>query len=177
MIIEFTLNGEKYKKNADPGKRLVDFLREDMGLTGTKEGCGEGECGACTVVLDGRAVHSCLVLAGQINGKRLLTVEGLARGGELSPLQKAFIEHGAIQCGYCTPGMLMSSAALLAENPSPTEDEVRRARGQHLPLRRLQRDNRRRARRRRKVQKGGRHKCIGCSALPIWTASSRRSGA
>ena len=127
MIIEFTLNGEKYKKNADPGKRLVDFLREDMGLTGTKEGCGEGECGACTVVLDGRAVHSCLVLAGQINGKRLLTVEGLARGGELSPLQKAFIEHGAIQCGYCTPGMLMSSAALLAENPSPIEDEVRTA--------------------------------------------------
>ena len=127
MIIEFTLNGAKYKKNADPGKRLVDFLREDMGLTGTKEGCGEGECGACTVVLDGRAVHSCLVLAGQINGKRLLTVEGLARGGELSPLQKAFIEHGAIQCGYCTPGMLMSSAALLAENPSPTEDEVRTA--------------------------------------------------
>ena len=127
MIIEFTLNGEKYKKNADPCKRLVDFLREDMGLTGTKEGCGEGECGACTVVLDGRAVHSCLVLAGQINGKRLLTVEGLARGGELSPLQKAFIEHGAIQCGYCTPGMLMSSAALLAENPSPTEDEVRTA--------------------------------------------------
>lgn len=127
MIIEFTLNGEKYKKNADPGKRLVDFLREDMGLTGTKEGCGEGECGACTVVLDGRAVHSCLVLAGQINGKRLLTVEGLARCGELSPLQKAFIEHGAIQCGYCTPGMLMSSAALLAENPSPTGDEVRTA--------------------------------------------------
>ena len=127
MIIEFTLNGEKYKKNAAPGKRLVDFLREDMGLTGTKEGCGEGECGACTVVLDGRAVHSCLVLAGQINGGRLLTVEGLARGGELSPLQKAFIEHGAIQCGYCTPGMLMSSAALLAENPSPTEDEVRTA--------------------------------------------------
>ena len=127
MIIEFTLNGEKYKKNADPGKRLVDFLREDMGLTGTKEGCGEGECGACTVVLDGRAVHSCLVLAGQINGRRLLTVEGLARGGELSPLQKAFIEHGAIQCGYCTPGMLMSSAALLAENPSPTGDEVRTA--------------------------------------------------
>ena len=127
MIIEFTLNDEKYKKNADPGKRLVDFLREDMGLTGTKEGCGEGECGACTVVLDGRAVHSCLVLAGQINGRRLLTVEGLARGGELSPLQKAFIEHGAIQCGYCTPGMLMSSAALLAENPSPTEDEVRTA--------------------------------------------------
>ena len=127
MIIEFTLNGEKYKKNADPGKRLVDFLREDMGLTGTKEGCGEGECGACTVVLDGRAVHSCLVLAGQINGKRLLTVEGLARGGELSPLQKAFIEHGAIQCRYCPPGMLLSSAALLAENPSPTEDEVRMA--------------------------------------------------
>lgn len=127
MIIEFTLNGEKYKKNADPGKRLVDFLREDMGLTGTKEGCGEGECGACTVMLNGRAVHSCLVLAGQINGKRLLTVEGLARGGELSPLQKAFIEHGAIQCGYCTPGMLMSSAALLAENPSPTGDEVRTA--------------------------------------------------
>lgn len=125
MRIEFELNGEKRVKNADPCKRLVDFLREDMGLTGTKEGCGEGECGACTVVLDGRAVHSCLVLAGQIKGKRLLTVEGLSRGGELSPLQRAFIDHGAIQCGYCTPGMLMSAAALLIENPSPTEDDVR----------------------------------------------------
>ena len=98
-----------------------------MGLTGTKEGCGEGECGACTVILDKKAVHACLVLTGQINKKSLLTVEGLAQHGEPSPLQKAFIKHGAVQCGYCTPGMLMSASALLMETPRPTEAEVRLA--------------------------------------------------
>lgn len=128
MRIKFKLNGKNYIKNVIPHKRLVDFLREDMGLTGTKEGCGEGECGSCTVMLDNRAVHSCLVLTGQIDGKNVVTVEGLAPGdGSLSPLQRAFIKHGAIQCGYCTPGMLMSAAALLLENPLPSEQEVRTA--------------------------------------------------
>ena len=126
MMISFELNHKKYRMNVDPTKRLVDFLRDEMGLTGTKEGCGEGECGACTVILDKKAVHACLVLTGQINKKSLLTVEGLAQNGEPSPLQKAFIKHGAVQCGYCTPGM-MSASALLMENPRPTEAEVRLA--------------------------------------------------
>ena len=132
MMISFELNHKKYRMNVDPTKRLVDFLRDEMGLTGTKEGCGEGECGACTVILDKKAVHSCLVLTGQINKKSLLTVEGLAQNGEPSPLQKAFIKHGAVQCGYCTPGMLMSASALLMENPRPTEAEVRLARAGNI---------------------------------------------
>ena len=127
MMICFELNHKKYRMNVDPTKRLVDFLRDEMGLTGTKEGCGEGECGACTVILDKKAVHACLVLTGQINKKSLLTVEGLAQNGEPSPLQKSFIKHGAVQCGYCTPGMLMSASALLMETPRPTEAEVRLA--------------------------------------------------
>ena len=127
MMISFELNHKKYRMNVDPTKRLVDFLRDEMGLTGTKEGCGEGECGACTVILDKKAVHACLVLTGQINKKSLLTVEGLAQNGEPSPLQKAFIKHGAVQCGYCTPGMLMSASALLMETPRPTEADVRLA--------------------------------------------------
>ena len=128
MLIEFELHGKKCKTEADPSTRLIDFLREEMGLTGAKEGCGEGECGTCTVIVDRKAVHSCLMLTGQIDGRSVLTVEGLAgENGELSPLQAAFIKHGAIQCGYCTPGMLMSAAALLYENPDPTEDEIRTA--------------------------------------------------
>ena len=132
MMISFELNHKKYRMNVDPTKRLVDFLRDEMGLTGTKEGCGEGECGACTVILDKKAVHACLVLTGQINKKSLLTVEGLAQNGEPSPLQKAFIKHGAVQCGYCTPGMLMSASALLMETPRPTEAEVRLARAGNI---------------------------------------------
>lgn len=127
MIIDFELNHKKYRMNIDPAKRLIDFLRDEMALTGTKEGCGEGECGACTVAIDKKAVHACLVLTGQINKKSVLTVEGLSQNGELSPLQKSFISHGAIQCGYCTPGMLMSATALLMENPHPTEAEIRLA--------------------------------------------------
>lgn len=128
MFIEFELNGVKHKIDADPSTRLLDFLREEMNLTGAKEGCGEGECGTCTVIVDRKAVHSCLMLTGQIDGRSVLTVEGLVgNGGQLSPLQAAFIKHGAIQCGYCTPGMLMSAAALLYENPDPTEEEIRAA--------------------------------------------------
>ena len=126
--ISFTLNGQQVSRETRPNKRLVDFLREDCGCLSVKEGCGEGECGTCTVIVDRKAVHSCLMLTGQIDGRSVLTVEGLAgENGELSPLQAAFIKHGAIQCGYCTPGMLMSAAALLYENPDPTEDEIRTA--------------------------------------------------
>ncbi|MEG1799329.1 MAG: (2Fe-2S)-binding protein [Synergistaceae bacterium] len=127
MKLSFELNGRKYSKEADPSKRLIDFLRDDMGLTGTKEGCGEGECGSCTIIMDRKAVLSCMVLVGQINNRVLLTVEGLSDGDELSELQKAFIRQGAVQCGYCTPGMLMSATALLMENDSPTEEEIRTA--------------------------------------------------
>lgn len=104
--------------------RLVDFLREELGLTGTKEGCGEGECGACTVILEGNAVASCLVLVGQVDGKSIITVEGLAEDNQLSALQQAFVDKGAIQCGFCTPGMLLSAKALLDKNPTPTRDEI-----------------------------------------------------
>ena len=125
MYIRFKVNGTEYGIDTDPGKRLLDVLREDLGLTGTKEGCGEGECGACTVIMDGLAVNSCLIMVGQIGGKEIITVEGLEKNGELDRLQKAFISNGAVQCGYCTPGMLMSSKALLMKNPHPTEEEIR----------------------------------------------------
>lgn len=125
MHIEFTVNGTGYSIDVDPCKRLLDVLREDLGLTGTKEGCGEGECGACTVIVDGLAVNSCLMLVGQVRGKEIITVEGLEKDGELDRLQEAFINNGAVQCGYCTPGMLMSCKALLMKNPHPTEEEIR----------------------------------------------------
>jgi carbon-monoxide dehydrogenase small subunit len=123
--IKFRVNGIECIIDIDPGKRLLDVLREDLELTGTKEGCGEGECGACTVIIDGLAVNSCLILVGQLGGKEIITVEGLEKDGELDRLQKAFISNGAVQCGYCTPGMLMSSKALLMKNPHPTEEEIR----------------------------------------------------
>jgi carbon-monoxide dehydrogenase small subunit len=123
--IKLKVNGTEYAIDADPGKRLLDVLREDLRLTGTKEGCGEGECGACTVIADGLAVNSCLTMIGQMNGKEIITVEGLEKDGELDRLQKAFISNGAVQCGYCTPGMLMSCKALLMKNPHPTEEEIR----------------------------------------------------
>lgn len=127
MQIEMTVNGNKYSLEVEPGRRLLDVLREELGLTGTKEGCGEGECGACTVIMDGVAVNSCLVLAGQLDGKEIITVEGLEKDGELDALQEAFVRNGAIQCGFCTPGMLMSCKALLMKNPNPTESEIRLA--------------------------------------------------
>lgn len=127
MVINFVLNGKPMTVDVPADRRLLDFIREDLHLTGTKEGCGEGECGACTVVLDGKAVHSCLTLVGQIEGCELLTIEGLEQNGELDAIQKAFIKKSAIQCGFCTSGMVMSAKALLMENPQPTDDEIKRA--------------------------------------------------
>ena len=123
----FTINGEIYDDEIDVRRTLLEVLRENFGLTGTKKGCNEGECGACTVLLDGKPVASCLVLAVEAQGKRIETVEGLAQNGELHHLQQAFIEHGAFQCGFCTPGVLLAAKGLLNENPKPSEEEVRKA--------------------------------------------------
>jgi carbon-monoxide dehydrogenase small subunit len=127
LTIHFILNGKAVSIATAPNRRLIDLLREDFGLTGTKEGCGIGECGACTVLLNGKAVNSCLILAGQADGAEILTIEGLAQQGQLHPLQENFIRHGAVQCGFCTPGMIMSAYALLLENPSPTEADIKEA--------------------------------------------------
>jgi carbon-monoxide dehydrogenase small subunit len=127
VVVELTLNGEPRRLEVEPGEFLVDTLRERLGLTGAKEGCGMGECGACTVLLDGLAVFACLTLTVEARGRAVVTVEGLAPEAGLSPLQDAFAEQGAVQCGYCTPGMLLSASALLAANPAPDEAAVRRA--------------------------------------------------
>jgi carbon-monoxide dehydrogenase small subunit len=127
QTLTMKLNGEEVTVQVKPSAMLVEVLRDQLELTGTKVACGEGECGACTVLLDSEPVNSCLVPALKAQGREVMTVEGLAPLGELHPLQKAFVEHGAVQCGYCTPGMLMSAKALLDHNPNPTEDEVRLA--------------------------------------------------
>jgi len=127
MKLQFILNGKSRELEVNPAKRLLDVLREDLGLTGTKEGCGEGECGSCTVLLDDRPVLSCLTTASHINGRKVTTIEGLAEDGELDGLQTAFVEETAIQCGFCTPGMIMSSKALLMNSPDPSEEEIRAA--------------------------------------------------
>lgn len=127
MELQLIVNGQRIIKDIDPTKRLLDFLRDDIGLTGVKEGCSEGECGACTVILNNKAVASCSILAGQVYGDEIITIEGLAQNGELDRIQKAFIEKGAIQCGFCSPGMILSCKALLMNNPNPTEDEIKRA--------------------------------------------------
>lgn len=127
MILHFTLNGEEKTMEVPGEKRLLDFIREDLHLTGTKEGCGEGECGACTVVLNGQAIHSCLTVAGQLEDSELLTIEGLEKNGEMDAIQKAFIKKSAIQCGFCTSGMVMSAKARLLHNPNPTQEEIKRA--------------------------------------------------
>lgn len=125
MKINFILNGDPTTIDVAENARLVDVLRNDFHLTGTKEGCGVGECGACTVIIDGKAVASCLVLAVSVEGKSVLTIEGLSKNGELDPIQEAFIDHHASQCGFCTPGFIMSAKALLDANPSPTREEIR----------------------------------------------------
>jgi len=125
MQIEFKVNGEEHNMNVSSTMRLVDLLRDELGLMGTKEGCGEGECGACTVILNGKAVNSCLVLTPQIRGQEITTIEALEQDGELDKLQASFINNSAVQCGYCTPGMLLSAKALLMANPHPTEEEIK----------------------------------------------------
>ena len=126
-FIQLTVNGQSVDAAVEPNRTLLQFLREDLGLTGTKHGCGLGDCGACTVILDGQAVNSCLVLAIHANGREVLTIEGLAENGKLHPIQQAFVDKGSIQCGFCTPGMILSAKALLDTNPKPTEQEIRMA--------------------------------------------------
>ena len=125
--ISCRVNGIAVQKEIRSDLRLIDFLREHLQLNGVKEGCGEGECGACTILLNGEPVNSCLILAVQVEGSEIITIEGLAENGELNPLQQAFIDYGAVQCGFCTPGMILSAKALLDKNPHPTEEEIRRA--------------------------------------------------
>jgi len=125
MEIEITVNGRKRRFDVEPNKLLLNLVRDELYLTGTKYGCGIGECGACTVLLDGEAVLSCMVLAVDADGKCVETIEGVADGGKLDPIQEAYIEEGAIQCGFCTPGFIMTTKALLKENPDPSEAEIR----------------------------------------------------
>jgi carbon-monoxide dehydrogenase small subunit len=125
-MINFTLNGDPVQVEIEPHLTLLQLLREKLELTGTKEGCGMGECGACTVLLDGKSINACIFPAMEVEGKNLTTIEGLTDGqGNLHPIQKAFIEYGAVQCGFCSPGMVLSAKALLDENPKPTEEEIR----------------------------------------------------
>ena len=123
--VRMRVNGEEVEGWVEPRRTLLDFLRDDLNLTGTKKGCDLGNCGACTVLMDGKPINSCLVLTVEAEGSEVLTIEGLSEGSKLHPIQEAFIEHGAVQCGYCTPGMILSAKALLEENPRPTEEEVR----------------------------------------------------
>jgi aerobic-type carbon monoxide dehydrogenase small subunit (CoxS/CutS family) len=125
--VELIVNGEPVEVLVGPWVTLLEVLRDKLELTGTKEACSLGECGACTVILDGKAVNSCLVLAVEAKGKEVLTIEGLRKNGELHPLQKAFIDEGAVQCGFCTPGMILSAKALLDKNPEPDEEEIKEA--------------------------------------------------
>ena len=128
MMISFTLNGKPVSRDISPDRLVVDVLREDLGLTGTKEACGTGECGACTILVDGTSRLSCLMLAVQLEGRDIVTIEGLSKpGGPLHPVQAAFVEAGAVQCGFCTPGMVLASVYLLSENPLPTRGEIREA--------------------------------------------------
>ena len=127
MLVSLTVNGEQRAADVPSAATLVELLREHLGLTGTKVGCGHGECGACTVLLDGEPVNSCLVFAAQCKGREVTTIEGLRRNGALDRVQNAFVEAGAVQCGYCTPGMIMSAVALLSSNPAPSRGEIEEA--------------------------------------------------
>ncbi|MCK4782812.1 MAG: (2Fe-2S)-binding protein [Desulfobacteraceae bacterium] len=125
--IDLMVNGKRYSLEVESDRSLLDVVREDLNLTGIKKGCDKGDCGACTVLLDGKPVNSCLVLAVQADGKEITTIEGVARDGKLDPIQEAFIKHGAVQCGFCTPGMILAARALLQENPQPTREEIQKA--------------------------------------------------
>jgi aerobic carbon-monoxide dehydrogenase small subunit len=124
--LNITVNGKDYELQIKPSANLLDVIREDLGLTGTKEGCGVGECGSCTVIVDGITVNACLMLAMEAQGSRVTTIEGLADGEKLHPIQQAFVDVGGLQCGFCTPGMILSTKALLDENDSPTDEEIRK---------------------------------------------------
>jgi len=126
-VIELNVNGQTHELLAGPNRTLLEILREDLGLTGTKQGCNRGACGTCTVLIDGRPVRSCLTLAVEAQGKKIITIEGLQEGDRLTPLQEAFVSEGAVQCGFCTPGMILTAKALLAEDPTPVKEEVLRA--------------------------------------------------
>lgn len=130
--ISFILNGSEVSIETDPALRAVDVLRQDLGLTGTKEGCGEGECGACSILVDDTAKLSCLMTAAQLEGKKIVTIEGVARRQELHPVQQSFIEYGAVQCGFCTPGMVIAAVGLLTANSAPTREEIRDAIGGNI---------------------------------------------
>jgi nicotinate dehydrogenase subunit A len=127
MAIDLVVNGTRRRLEADPQRSLLSVLREDLDLTGAKYGCGEGQCGACTVLIDGQPTRSCLTKLGPLAGKAVTTIEGLETGGQLHPLQQAFLDAGAMQCGFCTPGMIMAGAGLLRRNPDPEEPEIRKA--------------------------------------------------
>ena len=124
--ITLNVNNNEYTLQVKPSATLLDVIREDLGLIGTKEGCGEGECGACTILMDGLAVNACLILAAEANGKHIITIEGLADGEKLHPIQQAFVDIGGLQCGFCTPGMILSTKALLDQNQNPTDDEIKK---------------------------------------------------
>ncbi len=125
MKLHLMVNGQARELDVAPDRRAVDLLREDLGLTGVKEGCGSGECGTCTILVDGEAQLACLLLAAQLEGRTLTTIEGLARAGELHPVQQAFVDYGAVQCGYCSPGMILAAVDLLRCNPAPSREEIR----------------------------------------------------
>lgn len=125
LHVTTTVNGDAAEFLTEPGTTLLDALRDELGLTGAKEGCGSGDCGACSIMVDGRLVCACLMLAPEAEGRRIETIEGMAQGGQLHPLQQKFLEHAALQCGFCTPGLLVAAKALLDQNPDPTETEIR----------------------------------------------------
>lgn len=127
QLIQLRVNGESHTVVVEPQRTLLDVLRDNLGLTGTKRGCDEGHCGACTVLMDGKAVNSCLTLAVRAQGKEIVTIEGLSTGGRMHPLQESFVIHGAIQCGFCAPGMILTAKALLDANPDPTEQDIKAA--------------------------------------------------
>jgi carbon-monoxide dehydrogenase small subunit len=131
-LIELYVNGEAYELAVEPQTTLLEVLRDYLGLTGTKEACGTGECGSCTVLIEGKPILSCLALAVDYPNKEIITIEGLSQGEKLTPVQQAFVDCGAVQCGFCTPGMILSSSALLKKNPSPSEEEIRKALEGHL---------------------------------------------
>jgi len=132
QLIEIHVNGEAYELAIEPQTTLLEVLRDHLGLTGTKEACGTGECGSCTVLIEGKPILSCLALAVDYPNKEIITIEGLSQGEKLTPVQQAFVDCGAVQCGFCTPGMILSASALLEKNPSPSEEEIRKALEGHL---------------------------------------------